>query len=105
METLPEPPALANSDCYRLEHRWRRVNTKHPLARRLRDRDGDPPTADRQLDQRPIRFACQLDVEGNVGRHISRPLVVPVGECLVPTHPAHATAAALERAGVEVQLV
>ena len=52
------------------EHRRRRVNADHALASRLRDRNRHPPIADRQLDQRPVRLARELDVEGDVGRHL-----------------------------------
>src|SRR6516162_5166910 len=36
-----------------LEHRRRGIDADDWLAGRLRDRDGDPPVADRELDQRP----------------------------------------------------
>ena len=52
-----------------LEHRRRGVDADHPPAGRLRDRDRDPTVPDRQLDQRPVGLAGQLDVEGDVGRH------------------------------------
>ena len=69
-----------------LEHRRRRVDADDRPAGRLRDRDRHPPVPDRQLDQRPVRLAGELDVEGDVGRHGRRPLVVAVRERLVPAH-------------------
>jgi ubiquinone/menaquinone biosynthesis C-methylase UbiE len=75
-----------------LEHRRRRVDADHRSAGRLRDRDRDPPISDRKLDERPVRLACELDIEGDVPRHVSRPFLVAARERLVPTHRAHATA-------------
>jgi len=66
------------------EHGRRGVDADHSLAGSLRDRDRDPPVPDRELHQRPIGRTGELDVEGDVGRHLSRPLLVPVGEPLVP---------------------
>jgi hypothetical protein len=57
--------------------------TRWPVAC---DRDRDSPVADRKLDQRPGRLACQLDVERDVGRHLSRPFLVAIRERLVPAH-------------------
>src|SRR5437667_7566208 len=68
------------------KHRRRGVNADNPLARRLRHGDRDPPIPDGKLDQRPVRLACQLDVERNVGRHRCRPFLVVIGERLVPAH-------------------
>ena len=81
------------------EHRGGGVNAGNPLAGRPSDGDGDPPVADRQLDQRPVRPAGQVDVEGNVGRHLSRPFLVPIRERLVPAHPAHVCTLRPGRAG------
>ena len=58
-------------------------------AGRLRDRDRDAAVADGELDERPVGLAGELDVERNVLRHLCRPLVVAVGEALVPAHLTH----------------
>jgi hypothetical protein len=52
----------------------------------LRHRNGHTTVADRKLDQRPLRLARKLDVEGDVGRHVSRPLFVAARKPLVPAH-------------------
>jgi len=41
---------------------------------------------DRELDQRSVRLACEVDVEADVLGHVRRPLVVPVRESLGPAH-------------------
>jgi hypothetical protein len=48
------------------EHRGRRVDPDHLALGPVRDRDRDPPVADRKLDERPVRSARQLDVERHV---------------------------------------
>ena len=53
-------------------------------AGRLGDRDRDPTVADRELDERAVGLAGEIDVEGDVGRHGCRPLVVTHRERLVP---------------------
>ena len=49
-------------------------STGLPVA--SRDRDRDAPVADRELDDRPVGLARQLDVERNVLRHVGAHVVV-----------------------------
>ena len=70
-----------------LDHRWRRVDADHATLGRKCDRDCDATIADRQLDQHPFGLAGEINVERHVDRHARRPLVVPLREPLVPTHP------------------
>ena len=74
-----------------LEHRRRRVDADDRPAGRLRDGDRDPPVPDRQLDQRAVRLARELDVEGDVGGHAGRPLVVAVARTPRPSSSADGT--------------
>ena len=67
-----------------LEHRRRGVDPDDLPAGRLRDRNGDAAVPDGELDERAVGLTGKLDVEGDVGRHVGRPLVVAVGERLVP---------------------
>jgi hypothetical protein len=69
-----------------LEHRRRRVDADDPPAGRLCDRNRNAAAPDRELDQRSVRLTCEFNIEGNVGRHRSRPFLVAVRKCLVPTH-------------------
>jgi len=69
-----------------VEHGRRRVEAEDRPAGRPGDRDGDPPVADRQLDQRAVGGAGQPDVEGDVGGHVRGPGLVPGRERLVPAH-------------------
>ncbi len=56
------------------------------LHGRLRDWDSDSAIADRELDQLAVRRSSEVNIEGDVGRHLGRPLLVPVRERLVPAH-------------------
>jgi hypothetical protein len=69
-----------------LEHRRRRVDPDHGAAGRLGNRDRDAAAPDRQLDDRAVCRLRQLDVERHVLGHRRRPLVVALGEALVPAH-------------------
>jgi len=77
---------LGRADAGLVEHRRRGVDPDDASAGRLRDRDGDSSVPDRELDERPVRLAGELDVEGDVGGHVRRPSLVIVRERLVPAH-------------------
>ena len=70
------------------EHRGRLVDSDHAAAGLAGDGDRDSPVADRQLDERPLALAGELDVEGNVRRHVRRPVVVDRRERFVNAHEA-----------------
>ena len=65
------------------EHRGRRVDAEHAPAGLARDRDRDAPVADRELDERPVGLAGELDVERDVLGHVRRPVVVDRREGVV----------------------
>jgi hypothetical protein len=69
-----------------IEHRGRGVDTDHSATGGLGDGYGDSPVPHGEFHQRPVRLARECDVEGDVGRHMSRPLVVALRKCLVPAH-------------------
>jgi hypothetical protein len=69
-----------------VQHRRREVDADHPTPGGLRHRDGDPPAADRELDQRTVGHVGQPDVERDIRRHVGRPLVVTVSEGVGPGH-------------------
>ncbi len=77
---------LARTQARLLEHGRRRVDADHWLAGRLRNGNGHTAIPDCKLDERPLCRARKLNVERDVGRHGSRPLLVAVGKRLVPTH-------------------
>ncbi len=69
-----------------LEHCRRSVDSGHWPTGRLRNRNGDPAVPDSKLDERPAGLARELDIEGDLGRHVRRPLVVATRERSVPSH-------------------
>ena len=83
------------------EHRRRRVDAEHLPAGLASDRDRDAAVPDRELDERPVGLAGELDVEGDVLGHVRRPVVVDRREGVVGAHVAlslardHARAAAV----------
>ena len=74
-----------------LQHPRRGVDPEDRPARRLRNGDRDAAVPDRELDERPVRGLRQSDIEGDVLRHVRRPLLVAVREALVPAHGVDAT--------------
>ena len=70
-----------------LEHRRRRVDAEHGLARRAHDLDRDPPAPHHQLDDRPVRLAGERDVVGHVLGHVGCPRVVDGSPGVVFAHP------------------
>jgi len=67
------------------EHLGRGVHADHPDAGR-RDRDGDAPGADGELDHRPSGRERLLDVEVDVLGHRAAPRVVDAGDPVVQRH-------------------
>ena len=65
------------------QHRRRRVDPEHGPARLAGDRDRDAPVADRELDERALGLAGELDVEGDVRGHVRGPVVVDGREGVV----------------------
>ena len=53
-------------------------------TRCLCDRNGDAAVSDSKLDKQRIGLTRKLDVEGDVLRHVRRPLVVATREPFVP---------------------
>jgi len=85
------------------EHRRRQVDADHGSPDRARDRRRDPSGPDRELDHRPVRLLRERAVERDVGRHVRRPLVVPLRERLVPAHATILARSAHEKAHEPVQ--
>ena len=83
LELDPRVRCVAPCD---LEHLDGHVDADHAAAGALGDRDRHATGADRQLDHRPARSRCELDVERHVLGHRRRERVVDGGECVVPAH-------------------
>jgi hypothetical protein len=77
---------LDRADASQLQHGRREVDPDDASTGRRRNRDRDPAVSDCELNQRTVCPARQVDIEADVGRHMRRPLLIVVGEGLVPAH-------------------
>ena len=75
-------PASSARDPAEGEHALGVVDPDHAHAR-LRDRDGDPPGADAELDDGPARLPCLCDVEVDVLGDAAAPRVVERGDGVI----------------------
>jgi hypothetical protein len=82
----PEVEAVAARLASLREHRGRRVDPDHLPTDRLGHGDRDAAGAHRELDDRPVRLLRELEVEGDVLRHVGRPPCVVLGERLRIAH-------------------
>jgi hypothetical protein len=69
-----------------LEHRRRGVDPHDSAASGLGHRNRYPAVTYGQLDEVSICFLGETAIERNVGRHLGRPRVIPLGESLFPAH-------------------
>src|SRR5688572_5885971 len=70
------------------EHGGGDVDPEHGPPGLAGDRNRHATVADRELDERTFGLARELDVEGNVLRHVRGPIVIPSREGVVDAHEA-----------------
>lgn len=68
------------------DHRGRGVDADDGATRFAGDGNRHVARADGELDQRPVRFAREVDIERNVLRHVLGPFVVDGRERVVRAH-------------------